>query len=53
MSEITRITRLLKQTFEGSPYCAPSLLHTLRDVPAEVAARSLIAPIASGRSWFT
>lgn len=37
MSEITRIARLLKQTFEGHPYYGPSVLGTLKGVTAEVA----------------
>jgi hypothetical protein len=38
MSEITRIARLLEQTFEGKPYYGPSVLDTLLYVPAAVAA---------------
>jgi uncharacterized damage-inducible protein DinB len=39
MSEIARIARLLDQTFEGKPYYGPSVLATLADVTADVAAR--------------
>ncbi len=39
MSEIERITRLLKQTFEGKPYYGPSVLGALENVTAEVAAQ--------------
>lgn len=39
MSEIARIVRLLEQTFEGKPYYGPSVLGTLEDVTADVAAR--------------
>lgn len=39
MSEIERITRLLKQTFEGKPYYGPSVLGALENVTAEVAAK--------------
>jgi hypothetical protein len=38
MSEIARIARLLKQTFEGNPYYGPSVLEALGGVDAEVAA---------------
>lgn len=39
MSEIERITRLLKQTLEGKPYYGPSVLGALENVTAEVAAQ--------------
>jgi uncharacterized damage-inducible protein DinB len=39
MSEIERIARLLKQTFEGKPYHGPSVLGALENVTADVAAR--------------
>src|SRR5262245_14103652 len=38
MTEITRIARLLEQTFEGKPYYGPSVLDTLAGVTAPVAA---------------
>src|SRR5688572_30069972 len=38
MSEIARIARLLKQTFEGNPYYGPSVLEALVSVDAEIAA---------------
>ncbi len=39
MTEIARIARLLKQTFEGTPYYGPSVLGALAGVTADVAAR--------------
>ena len=39
MNEITRIARLLKQTFEGSPYYGRSVLGALAGVSADVAVR--------------
>jgi hypothetical protein len=38
MSKITRIVRLLEQTFEGKPYYGPSVLDTLTGVNANIAA---------------
>ena len=39
MSEMERIARLFKQTFEGSPYYGPSILYALENVSADMAAR--------------
>ena len=39
MSEIERIAGLLAETFEGEPYYGPSVLGTLENVTADVAAR--------------
>jgi hypothetical protein len=39
VSEIARIARLLKQTFEGKPYYGPSVLGALENVTANAAAR--------------
>ena len=39
MTEIARIARLLRQTFEGKPYYGPSVLGALEHVTADVAAR--------------
>lgn len=37
MSEIERIARLLRETFEGKPYYGPSVLGALAAVDAEIA----------------
>jgi hypothetical protein len=37
--EITRIARLLEETFEGAPYYGPSIVGTLAHVTADVATR--------------
>jgi len=39
MTEIERIARLLKQTFEGRPYYGPSVLDALAGVTLEIALR--------------
>ncbi len=39
MSEMARIIRLLKQTFEGKPYYGPSVLSSLAGATADLAAR--------------
>lgn len=39
MSEIARIADLLEETFGGTPYYGPSVLRTLENVTAEVAAQ--------------
>lgn len=39
MSEIARIVGLLEESFEGKPYYGPSILGTLENVTADVAAR--------------
>src|SRR5262245_4257479 len=49
MTEIARIARLLEQTFEGKPYYGPSLLDTLSDVTAQVAASK--PPWSAHRIW--
>lgn len=39
MNEIERIARMMKQTFEGSPYYGPSVIGALENVTADIAAR--------------
>ncbi len=47
MTEVSRIARLLEQTFEGQPYYGPSVLAALGNVTADVAVRR---PDAAGHT---